>query len=160
VLLLIVALVVGTVAAGGQRAATRADAGRAELESVHRVAEAVASGASRAEIIHTARRELIEVLSLEACEFDEQQPRSGLPTLEHTGTFLGVQFKYVHGGFVLPSGVQLAVTGGGRVRGRFLLHGDGTTPVPLDARRAAVVIADQVGAALAAENGSKREERA
>jgi hypothetical protein len=160
VLLLIVALVVGTVAAGGQRAATRAEAGQAELESIHRVAEVVASDAPRAEIIHTARRELIAVLSLEACEFDEQVPATGLPTLEHTGTFLGVQFKYVHGGFVLPAGVQLAVASGGRVRGRFVLHGDGKTPVPLDARRAAVVIADHVGAALAAENGSRREERA
>ena len=35
ILLLIVALVVGTVAAGGTRAATKARAGHAELESIH-----------------------------------------------------------------------------------------------------------------------------
>ena len=160
VLLLIVALVVGTVAAGGQRSATKAQAGHTGLESIHRVAEVVASDASRDVVIDTARRELRAVLSLDACEFDEQAPQVGLPTLEHTGTYVGVQFKYVPGGFVLPSGVQLAAPGAGRVRGRFVLHGDGKTPVPIDARLAAVVIADQVGAALAAGDCSKREERA
>jgi hypothetical protein len=42
----------------------------------------------------------------------------------------------------------------------FVLHGRPNTPVTVDARIAAVVIADQVGAALAAGDEHKREERA
>ena len=157
-LLLAVGVVVGTVAAGGHRAAMREREGRSEIDAIHRVAEAVASGAPKRSVVETARRELIGVLHLAGCDFDERTAPSSLPRLERTGTFHGATFTYVQGGFVLPSGIDLEVASGGAMRGRFVLHGRPDKPVSIAARLAAVVIADQVGAALAAD-GSSREER-
>jgi hypothetical protein len=161
IVLLAVGLVVGTVAAGGRRASYKADTGRSELDEIHRVAELVSDGVPTRQVVDAARSALMRVLQLDHCEFDEQRCTPSLPRLEHSGTFDGVQFRYVHGGFVLPSGVQLAVRRGGRHVGRFVLHGRQDTAVSLNARIAAVVIADEVGASFATDGGTKeREEQA
>jgi hypothetical protein len=159
-LFLLVALIVGTVAAGAYRNSFKAQESRVELDAIHRMAEVVSSGATAAEAVEHARRELIRLLQLEACEFDDSIQPSSLPVLEHTGAINGATYHYVRGGFTLPSGVELHVVGGGRALGRFVLHGRPGVPVPVDARIGAVVIADQVGAALAAGRRSRREERA
>jgi hypothetical protein len=161
VLFLLVALIVGTVAAGARRSSVKAERGRAELEALHRVGEITAEGAPPVDIVATARRELVRILQLDGCEFDESKEPSSLPVLEHSGTFRAARFQYVRGGFTLPSGIELEVRSRGERLGRFVLHGRPDTPVTVDARIAAVVIADQVGAALAAGNEEKtREERA
>jgi hypothetical protein len=147
-LFLVVALIVGTVAAVANRSRFRAQRGRSELDAIHRVADATSSGRPPAEVIDVARRELVRVLDLDACEFDDSTARSRLPVLEHTGTIDGVSLRYVHGGFTLPSGIELPVRSGGQRLGRFVLHGQAHVPVSIDARLAAVVIADQVGSVL------------
>jgi hypothetical protein len=161
VLFLLVAVIVGTVAAGAHRSSMRVEQGRADLEAIHRVAEAVSEGRGIDEVVESARRSLVAVLDLDACEFDRSTAASSLPVLAHTGALRAHHFEYVRGGgFTLPSGVELHVVCGGRRLGRFVLHGRPDIPVPVDARIAAVVIADQVGAALATNDEWNREERA
>jgi K+-sensing histidine kinase KdpD len=160
VVFLLVALVVGTVAAGARRSFVKAELGRLELEGVHRVAEAAAGPGDTGALIELARRELVRVLALDACEFDVDTSGSSLPVLEHTGTLNTVQHHFVHGGFTLPSGVELRVVAKGRDLGRFILHGRPDVPVSHDARLAAVVIADHVASALTYEGCSKRREQA
>jgi hypothetical protein len=151
VLLLVVALVVGTVAAGARRASFRAERGRHEIDSLHRMAQTVADDNAVSDMIEVARRELIRVLDLDGCEFDRTAVRSPLPELAHSGAIEGARLQYVHGGFTLPSGIELPVRHHGRQIGRFVLHGRPNVPVAIDARLAAVVIAAQVGAALDAD---------
>jgi hypothetical protein len=160
VLFLLVALIVGTVAAGAQRSSAKAHEGRAELEAIYRVAETASGGSRITDVIDAARRELVRVLQLDACEFDGSARPSSLPVLEHNGTFDTGRFHNVRGGFTLPSGIELHVRNGDRALGRFVLHGRPGVPVSIDARLAAVVIADQVGAAIAANDDSEREEQA
>jgi hypothetical protein len=163
VLLLVVALVVGTVAAGARRSSYRAERGRRELDALHRVAHIASGGGGDAETIEAARRELIRVLDLDGCEFDRTTGRSPLPELAHSGAIEGARLQYVHGGFTLPSGIELPVRHRGRPLGRFVLHGRPNVPVAIDARLAAVVIASHVGAALDAGDrdlgGSGRKEQ-
>jgi hypothetical protein len=78
--------------------------------------------------------------------------------LEHTGTYESTRFHFVHGGFALPSHSELLVLSKGERIGRFILHATPNTSVSLDARLAAVAIADQVSAVLT--NDGKRKERA
>jgi hypothetical protein len=160
VVFLLVALVVGTVAAGARRSFVKAELGHLELESVHRVAEAAAGTGDVASLIEVARRELVRVLDLEACEFDPARTRSALPVLEHTGALTTVQHRFVRSGFALPSGVEVQLASRGRHLGRFILHGRPDVPVSHDARLAAVVIADHVASALAGDGCSSREEQA
>jgi hypothetical protein len=107
--------------------------------------------------VDAAREELVRVLHLERCDFDRGARSSALPALDHRGSF-STQFRYVRGGFVLPTGLQLVVRSAGCDYGRFVLHGSPNLPVSRDARLAAVVIADQVGAALASAEGPRDRE--
>jgi hypothetical protein len=154
-LLLVVALVVGTVAAGARRSSYRAERGRRELDALHRVAVRTATDDDTQTMIESARTELIAVLDLEACEFDRSTRPSSLPELEHSGAMSGAMLRYVRGGFTLPSGIELPVRSRGRRFGRFVLHGRPDAPVAIDARLAAIVIASQVGAALDAAEGER-----
>jgi Domain of unknown function (DUF4118) len=158
VVLLIVALVIGTVAASARRATGAADEGRAEIEAIHRVAEAAVGAGEPSRIVELARRELVRVLQLTGCEFDNAAGTSSLAVLEHSGTYESTRLHFVHGGFTLPSHSELLVLSKGEQVGRFVLHATPNTSVSLDARLAAVAIADQVGITLA--NDGKRKERA
>jgi hypothetical protein len=160
IVFLVVALVVGTVAAGARRSFVRAERGHLELAAIHRVAEVAVTEARPSEVVETARKELVRVLRLEGCEFDESTDPGVLPVLEHTGTLIGKRHRYVKGGFTLPTGAELHVVFDDQRLGRFVLHGNPDVPVTADARIAAVVIADQVASVLAADDCSKREERA
>jgi hypothetical protein len=158
VVLLVVALVIGTVAASARRASDQADEGRIEIEAIHRVAEAANDGAMASTIIELARRELARVLQLAECEFDGTSTPCALPVLERSGTFQTTRLHYVGGGFRLPTDVELPVRGNGEKLGRFILHAQGKSSVSIDARLAAVVIADQVGEVLTnAESKRTRE---
>jgi hypothetical protein len=159
VVLLIVALVIGTVAVGARRASGQADEGHLEIKAIHRVAEAAVGAGEPAEVVELARRELVRVLQLTGCEFDDTAATSSLAVLEHSGTYESTRFQFVHGGFALPSHSELAVLSRGEKVGRFVLHATPNTSVSLDARLAAVAIADQVGAVLT-NDASKRKERA
>jgi hypothetical protein len=147
--LLVVAVLVGTIAAKARQATAEAEAGRADVESMHRVASLVARRADRNVVVERARVELEHLLSLEACEFvaTPTDTRS-LPEMAHSGRIDTHYLRYLDGGFELPVGSQLPTRGPRGDEGHFVLHGRPSTPVSLQRRLAAVVVADLVGARL------------
>lgn len=147
--LLVVGLVIGTVAAGANRKIGEAADGKAEIEAIHRVAEAAAAGSGAAAVIEIARRELTVVLNLEQCEFDRSDEVESLPTLDHAGNVPAKRYEYYQRGLSLPDPARLAVLSGGESLGSFVLHPRPRTGASRDARLAAVAIADQVAAVLA-----------
>ncbi|MET0578904.1 MAG: DUF4118 domain-containing protein, partial [Ilumatobacteraceae bacterium] len=65
ILLLIAAVLVGTIASHGRSARHREGSARSEIRRIHRVAEAAVSGRSSAEVIAAAQDELRELMALQ-----------------------------------------------------------------------------------------------
>ncbi len=151
VLLLVVGLLVGHVAAGSWRARASAEASSSEIWRIHRVAERAARGEEAADVILAAQDELAELLALRSCRFEAQPFLPVLPRLERSGHVDTRVFRLRDGGFELPAeGVELPVYGRGQQLGRFVLEPTPGVGVSLEQRVVAVAVADQVGAALAA----------
>ena len=151
--LAVVAIVVGSVAGAAHRQHVRADEGRDVLRRVHELAEMAALGRPVGDVLERASTELVDLLTLRSCTFEAGERTSSLPVIARSGQLEGAgrRHRFGESGLVLPAGgVELAVLGGGWSWGRFVLVGEGTQGVTVDARRAAVALADQVGAALAA----------
>jgi hypothetical protein len=152
-LLLVVGLVVGTVAARGRRARSHAERRRGAIQCIHRVAELAARGEDVADVVMTAQAELTGLLDLRTCRFEAAPfpADANLESLERSGAVSWRAYRLHEGGLELPTaGLELPVLGRGQLLGRFVL---GPTPgvgVSLEQRVVAVAIADQVGAALAA----------
>ncbi|MGH9119771.1 MAG: hypothetical protein ACRD0A_18425 [Acidimicrobiales bacterium] len=137
---------------GEPSAAARAEAGRSEIASIHRVAEMAAQGREAADVIAAAQQELTELLGLRNCRFEAPPFSLPRPRLERSGTISGQTHRRVAGrGFELPEeGVELPVLAHGQRVGRFVLDPSSGAGVTLEQRVVAVAIADQVGAALSA----------
>jgi hypothetical protein len=124
---------------------------RAEMTRLQRIAGLVASGADTKDVQQSVRAELVELLSLRECEFEEAPFTSALPLLGRNGGIDGGRRRWVAGEFTLPAeGVEVPVLGRGRLFGRFVLIPDWDVGVSIEERAVAVVLADQLGAALAA----------
>jgi hypothetical protein len=150
VLLLVVGLAVGSIAARGRQAQRAATEARSEIARVHELAELSASGAPGAEVLAHAQHELAELLSLQACRFEAPPYERELPVLERSGALAGRTHRFTGEGFELPSeGVSLPVLARGRPVGRFVLAPTPGVGLPLERRVVAVALADQVGGALA-----------
>jgi hypothetical protein len=157
VLLLVVGLLVGHLAAGAMRAAASAAESLVEIRRIHRVAELAARGEEPAEVIEAAQAELTNLLTLSSCRFEAQPILTLLPRLERNGQLDNKVWRYRNGGFELPAGgVELPVYGRGQQLGRFVLEPTAGVGVSLEQRVVAVAIADQVGAALAAPWTSRK----
>jgi hypothetical protein len=150
VLLLVVGLLVGHLAADAMRARASAAESSLEIRRIHRVAERAAGGEEAAQVLQAAQDELIALLTLRSCRFEAQPILSVLPRLERGGDIDTRVWRYRDGGFELPAqGVELPVYGRGQPLGRFVLEPTTGVGVTLEQRVVAVAIADQVGAALA-----------
>ena len=157
-LLLVVALVVGHVAATGRRARRSAVATYEEIKGLHRVAELGAQGERPPGVIVAAQGELTALLRLRGCRFEAPPFSSSLERLEHSGALPAHGYRFQKGGFELPrEGIELRVLGRGQLLGRFVLDPTPGTPVALERRVVAVAIADAVGAVLAAPMGHGRK---
>jgi K+-sensing histidine kinase KdpD len=153
IVLLVTGLIVGSVAARRRRtqhSLTRQVArGEAEVRRLHRVADLIAHGATEAEILFAAERELTELLDLVSCSFSDEEADSDVPVLERNGTITGGELRFVGSDFALPrAGVSLPVFHQGHRIGTFLLHPNADAGVSLEQRIVALAIADQAGAAL------------
>jgi K+-sensing histidine kinase KdpD len=155
VLLLIAAVLVGTIASAGRSARRQAGTAHGEILRIHRVAEAAATGADAADVIATAQDELRELLSLRECRFEAlpAQDDTHLPHIGRNGAIEGVTAVRFgrsddgRGGFELPDGgAALPVLARGQHIGRFLLVPTPGVAVTLEQRLVAVAIADQVAA--------------
>jgi uncharacterized protein DUF4118 len=151
VLLLVVGLLVGHLAAGAMRARASAAESSVEIRRIHRVAERAARGEEAAQVLQAAQDELIQLMTLRSCKFEAQPILSVLPRLDRGGQIDTKVWRFRDGGFELPAeGVELPVYGRGQQLGRFVLEPTTGVGVTLEQRVVAVAIADQVGAALAA----------
>ena len=171
-LLLVAAVMVGTIASWGRSGHRRAGTARSEVKRIHRVAEAAVNGTAPADVIAIAQGELCELLSLHEARF-EALPTTDLrvlPRIGRNGTVEAVHdlhHRYGRlpdgaGGFELPEqGVELPVLARGQHIGRFLLSPTHGVAVSLEQRLVAVAIADQVAAVWIPESHETRgEERA
>jgi len=154
VVLAIVALVVAEIGTRARAARRRSKAVKAEVDRVYRIAELAAHGAPPDEVTNSVCAELIALLDLEDCTFERLPDPTAvvLPRLGERGALQGSRvFHWAQGEFALPvGGVELPVVGGGTQIGRLVLEARPDTPASLDQRMVAMVLADELGVAMAA----------
>jgi K+-sensing histidine kinase KdpD len=152
-LLLVVGLAVGDLAARGRTHRTAATQGRRHVELLHSVTEMAAGGADPEEMTRVASDELCRLLSLRSCTFSKEGQGVAARVLPDGEVRIG-DVAWSTEDLGLPHrGVDLPVRGGGAVLGHFTLVPVPGTPVVRDVLLVAVAIADQVGASLAAVHG-------
>jgi len=151
-LLLVIGLVVGEIVVLARRNRRSAHRGSDVIARVHRIAELVAAGAPIDEVVHESERELVGLLALRDCIFEPVPVTRPLPRLERNGAVSGVAHRHhTPTGLALPAETELPVMGRGRQLGRFVLVADARVGLTLEDRAVAVVISDQLGAAMAAD---------
>jgi K+-sensing histidine kinase KdpD len=148
--LFVVAVVSGTSSWWARRMTSSAHEAHGGLQAVERLSDLLATGAATADLESAACAELLVLLNLGACSF-EPQPPAGLPRLDRHGQAPDERVRRYHReGFELPaSGVVLPVLAGGVEVGGLVCTPMPGTGVSLDRRRAAVAVADLLGAAHA-----------
>lgn len=157
VLLLIVGLGVGQVAARARRARTSAKQRTGDINRIYRVAELAAHGDDPSDVIMGAQAELAALLGLRDCRFEAAPFARVLDRLERGGIVSWPEPNIRRSGFELSmDGVELPVIGRGNTIGRFVLEPIPGSTVSLEQRVVAVAIADQVGAVLAAPQRGAR----
>jgi K+-sensing histidine kinase KdpD len=152
-LLLVVGLAVGDLAARGRTHRTAASQGRRHIELLHSVTEMAASGRDPDEMVRVAADELCRLLTLRTCTFSVDDGGVAARVQPDGEVRIG-DVAWSTDDLGLPHrGVDLPVRGNGAVLGHFVLMPVPGTPVAGDVLLVAVAIADQVGAALAAAPG-------
>jgi hypothetical protein len=163
ILLLVAAVLVGTIASRGRRATRRAGTARSEVRRIHHVAETAVNGAPAAVVIGVAQDELRALLSLRCCRF-EGLPTAGGAARPRIGRHGGIEGLHDRrygrladgaGGFELPEqGAEIPVLVRGQHVGRFLLDPTPGVAVSLEQRLVAIAIADQVATVWDPQDGA------
>jgi len=152
ILLVVVGLAVGELAARGRRHRDAAWQGRHEMALLHSVTELAASGRDPQVVVAVASHELDELLSLRASRFTAHDIGATTARVTPRGEVVIGNETWPTGDLGLPTqSVDLPVRSGGWLLGHFLLTPTPGKSVPPDRLLVAVAIADQVGAALAAD---------
>jgi K+-sensing histidine kinase KdpD len=148
-LLLVVGLVVGDLAARGRAHRTQAVERGDQVDRMHAVTELVAEGEASEFVTVVAATELRDLLHLRDCRFSWSATATGATHITpNGGVFIGT-VPWSTGRFGLPTNeVDLPVRNHGLVLGHFFLTPTPTYPVTDEQLRVAVAIADQVGAAM------------
>jgi hypothetical protein len=151
ILLLAIGLLVAQLVGFAHQSHRRSERSHDDARRVHRVAELVASGASVPRVTEATTSEIGALLSLRECRFEEGAVPD-LPEIGRNGALDSGRRRYVGAELSLPAeGAVIRVLGRGRTLGAVVLVPDWDVGVSIDARRSAVAIADQLGAALAAD---------
>jgi hypothetical protein len=135
--------------------ARQRDGGRGGLDQIRRLADQVAQGNESADVIATARAELVALFNLVDCQFEAApfHDRLDLPQLERNGVVAHRRYRMKPGGDLeveLPAeGIALPVLSRGQIVGRFILDFGPGSGATLEQRVVAIALADQVGASLA-----------
>lgn len=155
VLLVLVGLAVGTIAADRREARAHGRAGTEEVAGLYRVAGLTADGADLATVVHAVEEEVASVLHLRDCRFERLPADPPVPVLEPSGR-VDAPYVFEGDGFALPAdGVALAVRQGDRALGWLVGRpADDARGVSRDRRRTALVLADHLALTLAARTGS------
>ncbi len=152
ILLVVVGLAVGELAARGRRHRDAAWQGRHEMALLHSVTELAATGQDPQVVVAVAGHELEELLTLRGCRFTAHDIAGTTARVTPRGEVVVGNETWSTGDLGLPTqSVDLPVRSGGWLLGHFLLTPTPGKPVSADRLLVAVAIADQVGAALAAD---------
>ena len=151
VLLLVIGLIVAEVMAFGYRSRSRPGAPRgSDPPAPSRRARRRWRGRPRRPGVGASRA--ARALVVAECEFERPPFRAALPRVERNGAVKGGKRRWVGGELTLPAeGVEIPVRGRGRLFGRLVLIPDWNVGTSVEERVVAVALADQVGAAFAAE---------
>lgn len=152
-LLLVVGLAVGDLAARGRKHRREADQRHDHLARLHAVTELVAAGEDAHLVTIAAVAELQKLLSLRGCQFTAQDTGRVAARISPAGELTVGREYWSTATLGLPTKqVDLPVRSNGRVLGHFLLSPTPGQPVPHEHLLVAVAVADQVGAALVADH--------
>jgi K+-sensing histidine kinase KdpD len=155
VLLLLVGAAVTELALWGRRQQARSSQQDGYLQGILSAASSVGNGASPPSVLidHVAGQ-LTEILDADGCTFDRSTDPS-LPQLNRDGTVTrnGHDVNVDRSGLPTDSEIELPAHNAGLVRGRFVITAATRVARPnLEQRLVAVALADQVGAALTAND--------
>jgi Domain of unknown function (DUF4118) len=152
ILLLAIGLLVAEIVTFSRRHRRASEHRGDEIARLHRVAELVATDSDAEDVVLSVQAELIGLLSLRDCRYETAPFSSELPRLERNGAIAGDQRHWIGGEYTLPAqGAELPVLGRGRQFGRLVLVPDLSVGVSIEERVVAVALADQLGAAFAAD---------
>ena len=156
VLMLIVGVAIGEIVTRSKRDRFAAHVSRSNLERVSRITELAAGGEPPGRLIRVARRELMDLLDLNDCEFERPPFFDALPRLSHSGLTipptLGADAKPPptgRRGSSCRSGPRDSRSGGSCSRSPTTRPGSSSIPA---ARTSALALADQLGIALLAHD--------
>jgi hypothetical protein len=153
ILLLVVGIAVGELAARGRQHREAAWQGRHQMALLHSVTELAATGQDPQVVVVVAAHELRELLFLRDCRFTAHDPGGATARVTPNGEVTVGSETWSTNDLGLPTrSVDLPVRSGGWLLGHFLLTPTPGKPVSSDRLLVAVAIADQVGAALAADD--------
>jgi hypothetical protein len=154
ILLVVVGVAVGQLAARGRSHRMAATSSRRRVAQLHGVTELMARGTDAEVVIDAAAAELCDVLSLRACHFVRGPLAGAGARVTPAGQVAVGHETWATDDLGLPTRtVDLPVRSGGWLVGHFLLTPTPGRPVTSEQLVVAVAIAGQVGAALAAEQG-------
>jgi hypothetical protein len=152
VLLLAVSLVVGQLASRNRQNRHLAGQTSYDLGRIHGVAEMVASGAPVDQVVLAVGYELQDLLGLKSCWFETKFADPPGPFIERQGSITWGALDWAYATTGLPDHeISLIVQHQGMPLGRFVLLPKVGTRVTEDQLIAAVALADQAGAAIAAQ---------
>lgn len=151
VLLLAVGLGVTELAEWGRRKHALAEREAGYLAGIEAAAEAVATGRSSGELIDEVSRQLVRVLDLRSCRFEQGVAGLGRPPrlrgdgqVEWRRRVVDVEQE----GLPTDGEIELLVESKGQLQGRFMLAAGPESHPSRPQRLVAVTLASQVGAAL------------
>ncbi len=157
-LFLVVGLLVGELAARGQRHRRAAAEGRLDLGRLHDLAERIAGGEEPDFVVMAVATELRELLSLEDCRFVWDPPTGKGASIDPDGTVRLNPLQWPTASAGLPTRqVELPVRGGGRNVGTFILTPTAALPISQERCVVAVALADQLGSILSARPEDGRD---
>jgi K+-sensing histidine kinase KdpD len=148
-LFVVVGLLVGELAARGQRHRRAAVEGRLDLSRLHDMAERISGGEEPDFVVMAVATELRELLSLQDCRFVWDPPTGKGARIDPDGTVRLNPLQWPSSSAGLPTRqVELAVRGGGRNVGTFILTPTPALPISQERCVVAVALADQLGSIL------------
>jgi K+-sensing histidine kinase KdpD len=152
-MLLVIGLLVGQLGSWGSRRRAEAVRARDELRRMELVADRIASDPGTLGLVDVVEREIAEMLALESCRYSLSQP--AVPVMRPDGSVDTPTHDLVDGEFALPpEGVGVRVDNGGVTLGWLHLAPADHRGVPLESRKVAIALGQQLGTALARSSGS------
>jgi hypothetical protein len=147
-MLLIIGLLVGQLGSWGATRRAEASRARDELRRLELVADRIAKDPGTLGLLDMVETEITEMLDLESCRFSLSRPDA--PELRGDGSVDASLHALVDGEFALPrEGVAVRVENGGATLGWLHLVPSDRVGVPLETRKVAIALGQQLGSALA-----------